>query len=77
MCVIPVQFKSQCSVDSGKPQESDPTKQNAAKNTWLEVENPNLKQDIEEKLYKYKRPQKETQDKLVSHTHSECFLFKR
>lgn len=45
--VLPVQLKSQCPVDGSKTQQADPSQQDAAENTWLEVENPDLQWDRE------------------------------
>lgn len=42
---IPVQLKSQRSIDSSEAQQSNPSQQDAAENTRLEVKNPNLQEN--------------------------------
>lgn len=45
VCVIPVQLKSQCPIDGSETEQSNPSQQDAAENTRLEIENPNLQED--------------------------------
>lgn len=45
MGVLPVQLKSQCPVDGGETEQSNPSQQDAAENARLEIENPDLQKD--------------------------------
>lgn len=44
VCVIPVQLKSQCPIDGSETEQSNPSQQDAAENTRLEIENPDLQE---------------------------------
>lgn len=45
MGILPVQLKSQCPVDGGETEQSNPSQQDAAENARLEIENPDLQKD--------------------------------
>lgn len=44
VCVLPVQLKSQSPVDGSEAEQSNPSQQDAAENTRLEIENPDLQE---------------------------------
>lgn len=56
---VPVQLKSQHPVDGSETQQSNPAQKDAAENTGLEVENPNLEED--RRSIKQQRSWKETE----------------
>lgn len=56
---VPVQLKSQRPIDGSETQQSNPTQKDAAENTGLEVENPNLEED--RRSIKQQRSWKETE----------------
>lgn len=60
--MLPVQLKSQCPIDGSETQQSDPSQQDAAKNTGLEVQDPNL----------HKQQRLLDKDFLETHLQSSC-----
>ena len=48
LCALPVQLESQSPVDGGETEQSNPSQQDAAENTGLEIENPDLQRGRKE-----------------------------
>lgn len=48
VCVLPVQLESQRAVDGGETEQSNPSQQDAAENTRLEIEDPDLQRGRKE-----------------------------